>query len=66
MAKFFAEEVLNTGMLIKAPGIEGWPGDFDSPPPLKTVTMEIKSLYYDWYPTGYYLPAGQKATLQVS
>ena len=58
--------MLNTGKVDKAPGIQEWPGDFSVPPPLKTVTMEIESHYFDWYPTGYYLPAGQQATLQVT
>ncbi len=52
-------------MVDKAPGILEWPGDFKETPPLKTVTLEIKSYFFDWYPTGYYLPAGQKATLKV-
>ena len=66
LGKVYLDEVINKGKVEKAPGIDAWPGDFKTPPPLKTVTMEIKSYYYDWYPTGYYLPAGQEATLQVS
>ncbi len=65
LLKLYLEVVIDGGRVDKAPGIEEWPGDFETPPPLKTVTMEIKSNYYDWYPTGYYLPAGQEATLQV-
>ncbi len=61
----YLDELINPGLVDKAPGISEWPGDYDTQPQLKSVTMEITSTHYDWYPTGYYLPAGQEATLQV-
>ena len=63
---FYITNVIDAGLVDKAPGIDEWPGDYTMPPPLKTVTMEIQANYWDWYPTGYYLPAGQEATMQVS
>ncbi len=55
---YFTNNLLKTGLVAKAPGIDEWPGDYNTPPPLKTVTMEIQANYNDWYPTGYYLPEG--------
>ncbi len=67
LTDMFTNNVLDAGLVDKAPGIDEWPGDYDTPPPLKTVTMEIDATHdWDWYPTGYHLPAGQEATLQVS
>ena len=51
---------------IKAPGIDIWPGDFDSPPQLVKADVEITSYQHDLFATGYYLPGGQEATIRVN
>ncbi|XP_078616171.1 TRPM8 channel-associated factor 1-like [Branchiostoma floridae x Branchiostoma japonicum] len=42
----------------KAPGIEAFPGDFESEPQLRSVTITIDSKRQERHTTGYYLPAG--------
>ena len=65
----YIEKMINTGKVAKAPGISEWPGDFDSSPdkaiPLKTVSMKVTTEQPDWFPTGYYLPAGVEGTVEV-
>ncbi len=47
------------------PGIEHYIEDFDSPPQLSEVEMQMQSLRSTWSSTGYYLPAAQEATIEV-
>ncbi len=47
------------------PGIEHYIEDFDSPPQLCEVEMQMQSLRSTWSSTGYYLPAAQEATIEV-
>ncbi|XP_013781632.1 TRPM8 channel-associated factor homolog [Limulus polyphemus] len=49
----------------KAPGIEHFPGDFESPPVLTKATISLNSTLRDFHPTGYYLPAGQEMKMTV-
>ncbi|XP_022249607.1 TRPM8 channel-associated factor homolog [Limulus polyphemus] len=49
----------------KAPGIEDFPGDFESPPFLTKATISLTSTLKEIHPTGYYLPAGQKMKMTV-
>ncbi|XP_066296501.1 TRPM8 channel-associated factor 1-like [Branchiostoma lanceolatum] len=43
----------------KAPGIEEFPGDFESEPQLQCATVTINSKRQERHATGYYLPAGK-------
>ena len=59
--------VILPGFVDKAPGISNsFPGDFDSPPQLVKADLEITATRHDWFATGYYLPAGQEATIKVT
>ncbi|XP_078696217.1 TRPM8 channel-associated factor 1-like isoform X1 [Branchiostoma floridae x Branchiostoma belcheri] len=42
----------------KAPGIEDFPGDFESEPQVQCATVTITSEKHERHTTGYYLPAG--------
>ena len=65
MADLYEKIYIAHGFVDKAPGIELFPGDFDSPPQLVKADVEITSDKYDWFFTGYYLPAGQEAKINV-
>ena len=50
----------------KSPGASHFPGDFPSPPDLQCGEINIRGQYKEMYPTGFYLPAGQELSLQVT
>lgn len=52
-------------MKAKAPGVEGFPGDFQLAPPVHCINIKIESRIKNVHTTGYYLPAGTelKATI---
>ena len=59
--KFMLEE----GFIAKAPGVAYFPGDFDTPPPLHSVDIEITTRRTWKSYTGYYLRAGVEAIVKV-
>ncbi len=64
--KFYWFNMHNKGFIKKLPGVDYYPGDFDSPPPLVSVDIEVTHhRYQEQTYTGYYLPAGQEATIKV-
>jgi len=50
---------------IKAPGVDLFPGDFPTDPPLKSHTLELHSEREDFHLTACYLPAGQTLNVEV-
>src|SRR6218665_4050650 len=50
---------------VKAPGVELFPFDFSTDPPLKSHTLEFHSDRDDVHSTACYLPAGQTLKVQV-
>lgn len=50
----------------KAPGVEDFPGDFESMPDLlENIDLEIESQFDEWISTGYYLPAGVELKAKI-
>ena len=58
--------MISNGFVDQVEGIDAFPGDFDSSPQLVKTDVEINSYQYDWFATGYYLPARQEATIKVN
>lgn len=50
---------------IKAPGVDLFPGDFSTQPPLKCHTLEFHSDREDFHSTACYLPAGQTFKVEM-
>ena len=54
----------NMGM-SKVPGVEVFPGDFTSPPSVRSKPMRFESKRKEYHSTGYYLPAGADVNVKV-
>ena len=65
LAYLYGKFLLDKGFVDKAPEIDQFPGDFPSSPQLVKADIEVNSYLYDWFATGYYLPAGVEATIKV-
>ncbi len=66
LMRFYTLNMLDKGFVLKAPGVDYFPGNFESPAPAVSVSFELTTQRYMHTQTGYYLPAGQIATIKVN
>lgn len=48
-----------------APGVDHFPGNFSSPPPISCLELSIDSIFSEAHPVGAYLPAGGTLSIQA-